>query len=38
MSVESLAQAVSNLALQFGDDDFDPGAMVCFCLFFILLF
>lgn len=27
MSVESLAQAVSNLALQFGDDDFDPGAM-----------
>lgn len=28
MSVESVTQAVSNLALQFGDDDADPGAMV----------
>ena len=28
MSVESITQAVSNLALQFGDDDADPGAMV----------
>lgn len=27
MSVESVTQAVSNLALQFGDDDADPGAM-----------
>ncbi|KAK2189850.1 hypothetical protein NP493_95g02000 [Ridgeia piscesae] len=27
MSVESITQAVSNLALQFGDDDADPGAM-----------
>ncbi|KAL5014424.1 hypothetical protein ScPMuIL_008694 [Solemya velum] len=27
MSVESVTQAVSNLALQFGDDDGDPGAM-----------
>lgn len=29
MSVESVTQAVSNLALAFGDDDPDPGAMVC---------
>ena len=28
MSVESLAQAVSNLAIQFGDSDDDGGAMV----------
>jgi hypothetical protein len=28
MSVESVTQSVSNLALQFGDDDADPGAMV----------
>ena len=27
MSVESVTQSVSNLALQFGDDDADPGAM-----------
>ena len=27
MTVESLTQAVSNLALAFGDDDADPGAM-----------
>ena len=32
MSVESVTQAVSNLALAFGDDDPDPGAMVCLCL------
>jgi hypothetical protein len=30
MSVQSVALAVSNLALQFGDDDADPGAMVSF--------
>ena len=29
MSVESVTQAVSNLALQFGDDDAESGAMVC---------
>ena len=28
MSVESVAQAVSNLAIQFGDSDEDGGAMV----------
>ena len=28
MRLESVTQAVSNLALQFGDDDADPGAMV----------
>lgn len=28
MTVESVTQAVSNLALAFGDDDADPGAMV----------
>jgi len=28
MSVESVTQAVSNLALQFGDDDAESGAMV----------
>ncbi|CAC5414096.1 proteasome subunit alpha type-5-like [Mytilus californianus] len=27
MSVESVTQSVSNVALQFGDDDADPGAM-----------
>ncbi|XP_059165532.1 proteasome subunit alpha type-5-like [Physella acuta] len=27
MNIESVTQAVSNLALQFGDDDPDPGAM-----------
>ena len=32
MSVESVTQAVSNLALAFGDDDADPGAMVGFYL------
>ena len=32
MSVESVTQAVSNLALAFGDDDPDPGAMVRMCL------
>ena len=32
MSVESVTQAVSNLALQFGDDDADHDAMVsCTC-------
>ena len=34
MSVESVTQAVSNLALQFGDDDAESGAMVsapCSC-------
>ena len=30
MSVESVTQAVSNLALAFGDDDADPAAMVSF--------
>lgn len=29
MTVESVTQAVSNLALQFGEEDADPGAMVC---------
>jgi hypothetical protein len=29
MSIESVTQAVCNLALQFGDDDAGPGAMVC---------
>jgi len=29
MSVESVTQSVSNLALAFGDDDAEPGAMVC---------
>lgn len=28
MSVESVTQSVSNLALAFGDDDADAGAMV----------
>ena len=28
MSVESVTQAVSNVALQFGDDDADAGALV----------
>lgn len=28
MSVESVTQAVSNLALEFGDDDAREGAMV----------
>jgi len=33
MTVESLAQAVSNLAIQFGDSDDDGGAMVRhFCM------
>ena len=27
MTTESVAQSVSNLALSFGDDDADPGAM-----------
>lgn len=31
LTVESVTQAVSNLALQFGEEDADPGAMVsCF--------
>jgi hypothetical protein len=30
MRVESVTQAVSNMALQFGDDDADPGAMVLY--------
>ena len=29
MSVESVTQSVSNLALAFGDDDAEAGAMVC---------
>lgn len=29
MSVESVTQSVSNLALEFGDDNFRAGAMVC---------
>lgn len=33
MTVESCAQAVSNLAIQFGDSDDDGSAMVCVCLF-----
>lgn len=32
MSVESVTQAVSNLALQFGDDDAGIGAMVSIIL------
>lgn len=28
LTVESVTQAVSNLALQFGEEDADPGAMV----------
>jgi 20S proteasome subunit alpha 5 len=30
MSVESVTQAVSNLALAFGDDDSEQAVMVCF--------
>lgn len=40
MTVESVTQAVSNLALQFGEEDADPGAMVSVILvssFFIVL-
>lgn len=39
MTVESVTQAVSNLALQFGEEDADPGAMVsvCLCRVFLLL-
>lgn len=33
MSVESVTQSVSNLALAFGDDDAEAGAMVCICCF-----
>ena len=33
MTVESVAQAVSNLAIQFGDSDEDGGAMVCIFVF-----
>lgn len=33
MTVESVTQAVSNLALQFGEEDADPGAMVSHSLF-----
>lgn len=32
MRVESVTQAVSNLALQFGDDDVEAGAMVSYIL------
>ena len=28
MRIESVTQSISNLALQFGDDDAEPGAMV----------
>lgn len=39
MSVESVSQAVSNLAIKFGDSDDDEGAMVSFCrpYYFIVL-
>ena len=39
MKVESVAQAVSNLAIRFGDSDDDGPAMVsaCVCLFYLLL-
>ena len=33
MSVESITKAVSNLALQFGEEDSEPGAMVCKVIF-----
>ena len=36
MSVESLTQSLSNLALAFGNRDYDKGAMVC-VKYFILL-
>jgi len=29
MNVESITKAVSNLALQFGEEDSEPEAMVC---------
>lgn len=35
MSVESVTQAVSNLALEFGDDDAREGAMVGSPLIFL---
>lgn len=35
MSVESVTQAVSNLALEFGDDDAREGAMVRSPLIFL---
>lgn len=40
MTVESVTQAVSNLALQFGEEDADPGAMVSvkLCQVFLLFF
>jgi hypothetical protein len=34
MTVESVTQAVSNLALEFGDDKARSGAMVCIICFF----
>jgi hypothetical protein len=37
MTVESVTQAVSNLALQFGEEDADPGAMVGVMYMFSLL-
>ena len=36
MNIESVTQAVSNLALQFGDDDAEKGAMVCISMFCII--
>lgn len=41
MSVESVTQAVSNLALEFGDDNARSGAMVCelqTCLYWTFYF
>lgn len=41
MTVEAVTQAVSNLALQFGEEDADPGAMasvVGFLLLFVFFF
>ena len=35
MSVESVTQAVSNLALEFGDDNARSGAMVCMQICFL---
>lgn len=38
MSIESVTQAVSNLALEFGDDDAREGAMVSKITFFGILY
>lgn len=35
--MESVTQAVSNLALQFGEEDADPGAMVSVTLCQVIL-